>query len=92
MNNVYDVFDYKMNAFRRELVAIETDGAMVRMFSDAVLSQKSYLSKHPGDYALFHIGTYDEEVGRIDFVIPNRLVCRAADFVNVDSKVEVSND
>lgn len=40
-----------------------TTGTAIRAFQDAINDQQSNVSKHPDDYDLFQLGTYNDETG-----------------------------
>ena len=40
----------------------------VRSFSDAVNDPQTDFSKHPEDYMLFHLGSFDPRTGRIELL------------------------
>ena len=53
------------------------DACAIRNFEHAVRQPDSLLRSHPNDYALYRVGTYDNEVGVITSVSPVQL-CDAA--------------
>ena len=58
------VYDFKSAAYARP-VAVPADGAAIRSFQDAVNDKSTAYAKHPEDYQLFNIGTYDDITGEI---------------------------
>ena len=56
---IFSVFDEKAKAFANPFF-IPNKGQAVRSFGDAVSDGNTMLSKHPGDYQLYEIGTFDE--------------------------------
>ncbi len=44
----------------------QSRGQAIRSFSDAVNDGKSDFYKHPEDYTLFHLGSFNERTGSID--------------------------
>lgn len=67
--NAYSIFDRKALQYHPPFFA-GTDGAAVRMLSDTVNDPNTSLSRHPADYVLFHIGTYDDSNGGLHPVSP----------------------
>lgn len=57
---VYTVFDSKAEAYLPPFMATN-DGVAGRMFSEACNDRKSMLGKHPADYTIFEIGSWDEQ-------------------------------
>lgn len=50
----------------------------VRSFQDAVMDKGSEFGKHPADYVLMRIGTFDPSDGKVDLLdVPERLVMGA---------------
>lgn len=57
--NMYTVFDSAVKAFVQPFFQI-TDGAAVRLFQDQVNNSDSNISKHPDQFTLFRVGSYDD--------------------------------
>lgn len=72
------VRDSAVDAFMRPFF-VPTTGMAVRSFSDEVRNGESPMHKHPEDFALFELGTFDEESGRCDNLPSPRQLVRAAD-------------
>jgi len=58
------VFDVKCGAYARP-VAVPSDGAAIRSFMDAVNDNSTEYAKHPEDYSMFNLGTYDDSTGEM---------------------------
>lgn len=56
-------------------------GEMLRNFSDAVQDTSSNLAKHPGDYSLFELGTFDDDKCVFSLLKAPVRLCIAIDFV-----------
>lgn len=54
--------DVKAGFFSKP-VAVPSDGSGVRSFQDAVNDKSTDYSKHPRDYSIWNIGTYDDQSG-----------------------------
>lgn len=61
------VRDRQLNAFLRPFTAA-TRGQAIRAFSDEVNRPDSDLAKHPADYELYELGTFEETSGKL---LPN---------------------
>lgn len=61
--------DQKMDAFMRPFV-VPALGVAIRGFSDEVNRKDSDMSKHPEDYALYHLGSFDEDFGQLESLVP----------------------
>ena len=67
--NFYAIFDKAVNAYMRPMV-LQTDGQAVRMFTDEAVRAEAEIAKHPEDYALFRIGSFDDNTGEILAIEP----------------------
>lgn len=67
---IVSVRDTKANAFGIP-VCVPTVGAAVRSFSDQINGQDSVLTKHPQDFDLFELGTFDDNTGLFDTHTPS---------------------
>lgn len=59
---VFSVFDVKAGAYMQPFF-MQATGLAVRAFSDLVDDESTMFGKHPVDYVLFEIGTWDEITG-----------------------------
>jgi len=64
---VFAVFDDAVKSFMHPQFQ-QTQGQAIRSFIDSVNteSDKNPLHKHPADYTLFQIGTYDDQTGILE--------------------------
>lgn len=62
---VFSVYDSKAEAYGSP-VFLKTKGEAIRGFTDIVNDGNSMLSKYPGDYTLFELGSFDEETAKFD--------------------------
>lgn len=69
MLQVFAVFDSKGAAFGTPMF-VPTKGMAIRSFSDVVADGKSNISRHPEDYGLFEIGSYEPNTGLIKPISP----------------------
>lgn len=83
---VYSVYDVKAETYGRPMCMVNV-GVAVRGFSDEVKDVKSSLNKHPEDFRLFELGTFDDLSGMFESYKQPKLVCTATEFA-VDNKVE----
>jgi len=72
LHQMVAVFDVKVGAYARP-VAVPSDGAAVRSFQDAVNAGDNEYSKHPEDYSMFNLGTYDDSTGEFISTAPRQL-------------------
>lgn len=58
----YSIYDRKALQYHPPFFA-STDGAAIRSVTDLVTDPNTTVGRHPGDYVLFHIGDYDDQLG-----------------------------
>lgn len=63
--NVYSIFDKAVNAYLRPFF-FQADNQALRMFTDECCNADSPLSAHPEDYALFRLGTFEDNSGDLE--------------------------
>ncbi|AXH77791.1 MAG: nonstructural protein [Microviridae sp.] len=76
---MYCVFDRKSCAYMHPFFQMAT-GQALRTFGDTVKDKSTPIGKHPDDYALYYNGTFDDESGEIEAVVPE-FVANGSDFV-----------
>lgn len=62
---MFAIFDIKANAFGRPYFA-KTVGLGERMFMDAVNQPDSELRRHPFDFVLYEVGSFDDAEGKLE--------------------------
>lgn len=72
------VRDSAVDAFMRPFF-VPTTGFAVRSFQDEVKNPESPMWKHPEDFVLFELGTFDEDTGRCENLPAPRQLVRAID-------------
>lgn len=60
---VCSVKDRLANAFSQPMY-FATEGQAIRAFQDALADPQNSMSKHPDDYDLYRLGTWDDNLGR----------------------------
>lgn len=74
---VLAIYDMKLEAYNRPFFT-PTIGAAERAISDEVNREGSEMNKHPEDYSLHHLGTWDDTDGTFENNDKARLICQAA--------------
>lgn len=59
IHRIFTVHDNAIDAFLRPFFAI-TSGEAERIFTDTINDVSSPFNRHPADYTLFEVGTYDD--------------------------------
>lgn len=78
---VFSILDTVANAFNAPFF-FPTVGQAVRAFKDLANDPNTAVSRHPADYALYELGTFEDSNGRLVALdVPNRLG-RATDYLD----------
>ncbi len=64
ITKLFAIYDSKAMAYNNPIY-YRTTGEALRAFATACQDPDSYLHKHPGDYTLFEIGSYDDSCAAI---------------------------
>lgn len=59
---IYAIRDAKTEAFAQPMFFV-TKGVAIRAFADECENIQSNLHKHPEDFAMFHLGSYNDNSG-----------------------------
>lgn len=78
--NVYTIRDAKVGAYAQPYFS-PTHGSAIRAFADHVNETGTAANKHPEDFSLYVISTYDDQAGTIDGHPPQHLG-EAAEYLN----------
>lgn len=70
--NIYSIYDVKAGAYVRPIYMRSDEEMMASVFETAK-DQNSGFYKHPDDYTVFLLGTFDEENAEIDFHGPKSI-------------------
>jgi len=81
---MFSVFDSKVAAYMNPFFARSTAEA-IRMFSDAVGNPQQGFCKHPEDYTLFEVGSWDDQTAGIDLLQTPHSLAKAIQFVQLES-------
>lgn len=79
---VFAVRDAKAEAFGQPFFSLQR-GIAVRSFADECSREDSGLYKHPEDYALFHLGEFDDCSGQMVSLEQPLQIALALDYVSV---------
>lgn len=77
---VYAVYDSKVETYLPPFCQM-TNAAAIREFSDRANTPNHQWQKHPEDYSLFCIGSFDDQTGVIDPLQPHVTLGKAIEYV-----------
>lgn len=78
ITTLYQVYDCVAQMVHGPILAQSNERAAVRMFTDALMNDKTSLGQHPEDYDLMEVGTQDEETGIITAAAAPRAILQGA--------------
>lgn len=61
---VFSIVDLKADLYKTPFF-MSSNGEAIRAFSDLANDDKSLLSRHPQDFKLYFIGTFDDSTGQL---------------------------
>lgn len=77
---IFAIYD-SAGSFYKDPFMINNKGIALREFADACNNKETFLSKHPGDYTLFELGTFDQDTGKFDILPTPVSLGKALEFV-----------
>lgn len=83
---VFAVRDMKAEAFLQPFYSPSV-GSALRAYADAVNDKNCPFNKHPGDYVLFEIGTYDDSDASLVPLLPVKMMAVGSDLAYESPKV-----
>jgi len=81
ITKIFSIYDSKAENFNLP-VYLQSSGLAIRTFSDSVLDPESPFAKHPADYTLFELGTYDDPTSTFDIFPTPKSLHVAIEFIN----------
>lgn len=77
---IVSILDTAAGAYGRPAY-VASEGVAVRQFQDEVnrAHEDNQLYKHPDDFQLFYIGTFDDNTGGFDLLASPKMIARAKD-------------
>lgn len=67
-SQVFAVLDTKVGSFAQPFFA-QNSAVALRMFLDAATDPNTQLGKHPEDFFLYRLGSFDEESGYLEALV-----------------------
>ncbi len=72
LTHVYSIFDTASGAYLRPFTA-QADGEATRLFSDLVADPEHAVGRHPEDYSIFRLGSFNDQNGALTVEAPECL-------------------
>jgi hypothetical protein len=86
--NVYTIFDSKSLIFNTPFFAV-ADGAAKRMVADLAADLSTTVGRHPTDYILYRLATYDDNLALFDLLPIREHVADVISLVPIRSEPEL---
>ena len=80
LQKIFAIYDSKAESFTNP-VYLNSTGLAVRTFSDSVQDPESQFAKHPADYTLFELGTYDDQTAEFKLLSTPKSLFIAIEFI-----------
>jgi len=81
IHEIFTVHDVQAGAYLPTFM-LPTRAMAKRVFSDCVGDPKHAFCKHPGDYTLFAIGTFNDQTAEIVYTGHHQSLGNGVDFIN----------
>lgn len=78
---MFTVFDTKAETFMPPFF-VPSRGLAIRAFEDCINSDDHHFGKHPADYTLFYLGSFNTDVGRFELEDTKQSVGNGVEFIN----------
>jgi hypothetical protein len=84
---IVSILDTAAGAYGRPAY-LASEGVAIRQFQDEVnrAADDNQLYKHPDDFQLFYIGTFDDNSGAFDLLASPKMIARAKDVMIRDGE------
>jgi len=82
----YSIYDRKALQYHPPFFA-STDGSAVRSFQELANDTNTQVGRHPGDFTLYYVGEYDDQVGRMLPMDPIGHVIDANALVKIETRL-----
>lgn len=76
----FSILDGKSGIYNRPWFAVST-GVALRNFSDLVNDPKTEVSRHPEDYTICELGTYDDTTGTFEGLVSPKPLGNASQYI-----------
>lgn len=82
---VYSIYDTAISTWRPPMFC-RAKGEIMRWWVEVVNNPQTEIAKHPKDYVLFELGTWDDDKCKFDLLSAPVSVGVAIEYLNLDSK------
>lgn len=83
--SMFAIYDTAVQTWRSPVFA-RSRGQILREFADAANNPQTEFAKHPADYVLFELGTFDDDKCEFNLLAAPVRICIAMDFVKTQTQ------
>lgn len=87
ITEIVAIYDNKAKAYLSP-VHVQSTGAAMRSFADAVNSPDTDFGKHPSDYSMWHLGSFNDTTGEFTLFENKTILSEALSLVVTLGQVE----
>jgi hypothetical protein len=91
IQNIYTIYDTAASAFNTPFY-MHNDGMAFRAFADNVNDEGSIINKHPEQFILFKLGSYDDSEAMFDLSDKPHPLCKGIELVDPEKKQYSNTD
>ena len=84
---MFSVYDSKASAYMQPIF-MQSLGTAIRAFEDTMEDPNHQFKKHPEDFTLFHIGSFDDEGCTFDLLPTPSPIAKAIEFAHAKPPFE----
>jgi len=85
---MFAIYDEKAECYKPPFY-LPTVGLAIRSFTDLCNTPETTINMYPSDFKLYKLGTFDDNTGLIDQLIPAQLIGNASEY---KTKPQSNND
>lgn len=82
MVRMFAIYDEKALVYKTPFTFPQR-GQALRVFTDLANDSRTEIGKYPGDFVLYEVGTFDDETGALEAIMPINLG-KALEFITAD--------
>lgn len=80
IHKIYSIHDSKADAYLPPFF-LHADGMATRSFQDCITDPEHAFGKHPQDYTLFNIGTFNDKTSELEYFSPIKNLGNGVEYI-----------
>lgn len=84
LHRIYTIYDSKTEAYLQPFF-LQTHGQAIRAITDCVNDRDHQFGKHPEDYTLFHLGSFEDRAAEWDLLPTAHILGKCIEFVTEET-------